>query len=93
MNPESGDPRVRKKELGFAVLEILDRFGNLSGNLLYGYLEQEVTDLHPQEFADTLHRLETLELVEDIDAGYAFIYAITNRGIMALESHREIPES
>lgn len=85
--------RTRKKELGFTVLEILDRFGNLSGKPLLGYLEQEVNDLHPQEFADTLHRLETLELVEDIDAGYAFIYAITNQGIVALESHRETTDS
>ncbi|OAQ53968.1 hypothetical protein HTG_00125 [Natrinema mahii] len=88
MNPGSDDPRVRKKELGFTVLEILDRFGNISGKQLYGYLEQEVTDLRPEEFANTLHRLERLELVEDIDAGYAFIYAVTNQGIVALESHR-----
>lgn len=41
-------------------------------------MEQEVTDLHPREFADTLQRLEILELIEGADTGYAFVYSITN---------------
>ncbi|WP_199174939.1 hypothetical protein [Halegenticoccus soli] len=45
--------------------------------------------MRPREFADARHRLETLELVEDIDPGYGFVYAITNRGIVALEAHRQ----
>ncbi|MHB9286437.1 hypothetical protein ACKVMT_05290 [Halobacteriales archaeon Cl-PHB] len=83
---EATTDHARKQDLGRAVLEILDNHESLSLNRLDSYLEQAVPDLRSHEFADTVGRLKALELVEETDAGYAFIYSITNQGIVVLET-------
>ncbi|WP_139169277.1 hypothetical protein [Natronobacterium texcoconense] len=80
------DSRVRT--LALAILEALDRFGTLSGRVLHARVEETIPEIHPSEYAEALQRVRTLELVEEIDAGYAWLYSLTNTGVVVLEKHR-----
>ena len=85
------DSRVRT--LALAILETLDRYGTLSGRELHGRVEETIPEIHPSEYADALQRVRTLELVEEIDAGYAWLYSLTNTGILVLEKQRSDNDS
>lgn len=76
------------KMLALAILKTLDRFGTLSGRVLYGHVQEAVPQFSPNEYADALQHLLTLELVKQIDAGHAFLHSLTNDGIIVLEKHR-----
>ncbi len=70
----------RQKQIGYTILETVDRHGTISNTVLFSRVEREFPDVDGREYADALTQLRELNLLHSFDGGYDRIHEVSRQG-------------
>lgn len=74
----------RRTELARCILEEVDRWGTIAGDLLFARVESEFDGLDGREYSAVMGELRELGMIESFDGGYDVIHEITRDGVVRL---------